>query len=38
MKKEMKDYCQNHHLLFNQLKELTYQINLRQNHPLFDHL
>ena len=24
--------------LFNQLKELTYQINLRQNHPLFDHL
>ena len=38
MKKEMIDYCQNHHLLFNQLKELTYQINLRQNHPLFDHL
>lgn len=38
MKKEMMAYCQNHHLLFNQLKELTYQINLRQNHPLFDHL
>ena len=38
MKKEMIAYCQNHHLLFNQLKELTYQINLRQNHPLFDHL
>lgn len=37
MKKEMIAYCQNHHLLFNQLKELTCQINLRQNHPLLDH-
>ena len=36
--KEMIAYCQNHHLLFNQLKKLTYQINLRQNHPLLDHL
>ena len=37
MKKEMMAYCQNHHLLFNQLKKLTCQINLRQNHPLLDH-
>ncbi|MFQ9923200.1 MAG: LysR family transcriptional regulator [Beduini sp.] len=34
MEKQIQDFCYSHHLLFNPLKEMMCQINLRKDHPL----
>lgn len=37
MENQVKDYALSHHLMITCLKELTCQINVRENHPLLDH-